>query len=49
MHEQPSIQQMLAELTWEDLVSDGMITSEEIDAALKARGHDPEDLMYLYE
>lgn len=47
--QEQSIQDLLGKVTWEEIVADGIVTTEEIDAALKAKGYDPEDLMHLYE
>lgn len=49
MPDQPTITEILALLTWEQITSDGIITIEEIDAALRAQGHDPTEFDHLYE
>ena len=40
---------MLADLTWEQVIADGVVTIEEIDAMLRAKGLNPNELDYLYE
>ncbi|SEC38580.1 hypothetical protein SAMN04489844_2199 [Nocardioides exalbidus] len=44
-----TLAEIIADLTWEDLVADGFITIEEIEADLRARGLDPNKYDYLYE
>ncbi|MFC0221192.1 hypothetical protein [Nocardioides zeicaulis] len=44
-----TLAEIIADLTWEDIVADGVTTTEEIDAALRARGLDPNRYDYLYE
>lgn len=46
---QPTVAELLADLTWEDLTSDGVITLDEIDAEFRAKGLDPDKYDYLYE
>ena len=36
-----SINELLADLTWEDLTSDGIITIEEIEDSIRAQGLGP--------
>ena len=40
---------MIADLTWDQITADGVITTEEIDAMLRAKGLDPNEFDYLYE
>lgn len=44
-----ALQEIIADLTWEQIVADGIITTEEIDAMLRTKGLDPRALDYLYE
>lgn len=44
-----SLEEIIAGLTWEDLVADGIITTDEIAASLRAKGLDPNALDHLYE
>ena len=44
-----SLAEIIAELTWDDLVADGVITIEEIEADLRAKGFDPCEYDYLYD
>jgi hypothetical protein len=43
MAERPTIAEMLCDLTWEQLTDDGIITLDEIDDSLRARGIDPNE------
>ncbi|MCD6641110.1 MAG: hypothetical protein LT071_14505 [Nocardioides sp.] len=45
----PTVAELLVDLTWEDLTSDGVITLDQIDAELRAKGLDPNKYDYLYE
>lgn len=45
----PTVAEMVARLTWEQVVADGVITLDEIDAMLRAKGLDPNALDYLYD
>ena len=47
--EQKSLQDLLGEVTWEDITADGIITIEEIERELKAKGYDPAEYDHLYE
>lgn len=38
-----SIAEMLADLTWEQITADGIITLEEIEEMLRAKGLNPND------
>lgn len=40
---------MLADLTWEQITEDGIVTIDEIDEMLRSKGLDPNALDYLYE
>ena len=44
-----TIAEMLADLTWEQVTADGVITIEEVDAMLRAKGLDPNEFDYLYK
>lgn len=46
---QLTVAEMLADLTWEQLTSDGIITLDEIEADLRAKGLDPNKYDYLYD
>lgn len=46
---QPTVAKLLDDLTWDELTSDGVITLDEIDAELRAKGLDPNEYDYLYE
>lgn len=49
MPERLSVAQMIAALTWEQIAEDGIITMEEVDAMLRAKGCDPSEYDHLYE
>ena len=49
MSDQPTLPEILALLTWEQITDDGIITLEEVEAMLRAKGIDPCALDYLYE
>lgn len=49
MADQPTLPEILALLTWEQITEDGVITLDEVDAMLRAKGLDPDALDYLYE
>lgn len=44
-----ALPEIIADLTWEQIVEDGITTTEEIDAMLRAKGVDPNKYDYLYE
>ena len=44
-----SLAEIIQDLTWEDVLADGVITTQEIDASLRAKGLDPNGLDHLYE
>ena len=41
MSEGRTQREIIADLTWDDLVADGIITLEEIEASLRAKGVEP--------
>lgn len=43
------LKQIILDLTWDDIVADGITSTEEIDAQLRAEGFDPTMYDYLYE
>lgn len=45
----PSPDDLLSELDWADIMADGVITMEEIEASLRAKGVDPDALDYPFE
>jgi hypothetical protein len=49
MADQPTLPEILASLTWEQITEDGIITIDEIEAALRAQGQDPAEFDHLYE
>lgn len=49
MSDERTFQQIISDLTWEDIVADGITTLEEIEADLRAKGLDPNKYDYLYE
>ena len=44
-----TVAELLEGLTWEDLVADGIITLEEVEADLRAKDLDPNKHDYLYD
>lgn len=44
-----TLREIIAGLTWADIVADGITTSEEIEAALIAKGLDPTKYDHLYD
>lgn len=48
MLEERTLQQMINDLTWVDIVADGIVTTEGIEARLIAEGCDPRKYDYLY-
>lgn len=46
---QRTVAELIADLTWDDLVADGIITLGEIEADLRAKGLDPCKYDYLYD
>jgi hypothetical protein len=49
MAHERSLREVIADLTWEQIVKDGIITADEIDADLRAKGLDPCKYDYLYD
>ena len=49
MPNQPTLTEIIASLTWEQIIEDGIITLEEIEASLVAKGLDPCKFDYLYD
>lgn len=45
----PAIAEMIANLTWEQILADGVITTEEVDDMLRTKGLDPRALDHLYD
>lgn len=45
----PTVAELIAKLSWEQVVADGVITIEEIDVMLRAKGLDPQALDHLYD
>lgn len=43
------LQEIIADLTWDELAAGGIITLDEIDALLRAKGLDPTAYDYLYD
>ena len=46
---QQSLHDLLGEMTWDEITSAGIITIEEIETALRAKGLDPEEFDHLPE
>ncbi|WP_165356835.1 hypothetical protein [Nocardioides zhouii] len=44
-----SLREIIEDLTWDDIVADGLTTTDEIEAQLRAKGVDPTMYDYLYE
>lgn len=47
--DEQTLEEIIADLTWEQILADGVITTEEIDASLRAEGLDPRALDHLYD
>lgn len=45
----PTLQELLDEITWEDIVADGITTIEEIEEMMRAKGVDPYEFDDLYD
>jgi hypothetical protein len=44
-----SLIELFGELTWEQIEADGIITQDEIEQELEAKGYPPDSHDYLYE
>lgn len=44
-----TLREQFDELTWAEIEADGIITLDEIDAELRAKGLDPGEYDYLYD
>ncbi|WP_165356833.1 hypothetical protein [Nocardioides zhouii] len=49
MPQERTLQQIIQDLTWADIVADGVTTLEDIESALRTEGVDPNKYDYLYD
>jgi hypothetical protein len=47
--QEKSLIERLGEVTWEQIKADGIITQDEIEAELQAKGYPPDSHDYLHE